>query len=120
MSKRSSRAGSRSGVKAQAQPTKVNMSIPKVAEHLGVRPEMPTGPAQPFAAAPRPIIDRMTSPSLQDQNVGDRIRSLSRPQMEMAVNHVCQALEHLATQRDDLHVTRTQDESGITVRVEFR
>jgi hypothetical protein len=84
----------------------------------------PDASASPFDSqlpgGMRSIYERMTKPQPQDLAVNDRLRQLTRGQIDKILNHFGQVMEHLAAQRDDVVVTRSQDAIGWTIRVELR
>lgn len=79
---------------------------------------MPDASASPPGM--RSIYDRMTKPTPDDLRVNDRIRNLSRTELDRIIVHFGMTMEHLAAQRDDLVVTRSQDIKSWTIRVELK
>jgi hypothetical protein len=68
----------------------------------------------------RSIYERMTKPTSQDMQVNERLRQLSRSEIDRIMNHFGMVMEHLAVQRDDVTVKRSQDAIGWTIRVELK
>jgi len=84
-----------------------NPLLPNAAPPAGVPPGM------------RSIFERMTNPTPQDLQVGDRLRNLTRAEIDRIMSHLGTTLEHLAARRDDLTVTRSSDTKGWTIRVDM-
>lgn len=73
----------------------------------------------PTTAGLRSIYDRMTKPTSGDLEVNARLQTLSRTELERIINHFGMAMEHMAAQREDLAVKRTQDATGWTIRIDI-
>jgi hypothetical protein len=68
----------------------------------------------------RSIFERMTNPTPQDLQVGDRLRNLTRGELDRIMTLYGTTLEHIAAKRDDLVVTRSNDATGWTIRLEMK
>lgn len=80
---------------------------------------MPDASASPPPGM-RSIYDRMTKPTPDDLRVNERIKNLSRTELDRIIVHFGMTMEHLAAQRDDLVVTRKQDIKSWTIHVELK
>lgn len=68
----------------------------------------------------RSIFERMTKPTPGDLQTSDRLRHLSRAEIERIMTFFGTALEHLAAQRDDVMVTRSNDAISWDIHVELK
>lgn len=68
----------------------------------------------------RSLFDRMTNPTPEELDTKARIQMLGRHEVTRMIDHIIMALEHLASQRDDLHVQRTQHDNTWTIQVELK
>lgn len=68
----------------------------------------------------RSIFERMTKPTPEDLQVNERLRHLSRAEIDRVMDLFGKALDLLAAQRDDVTVTRTGDATSWSIHVELR
>lgn len=60
----------------------------------------------------RSLFERMTNPVEQDLEISSRLQALQRGDVMKIVDNMCQVMEHLAHQRDDVTVERIISEDG--------
>lgn len=68
----------------------------------------------------RSIYERMTKPTPEDLRVNERIKNLTRTELDRMIAHFGMTMEYLAAQRDDVVVKRSSDAMGWTIRVELK